>query len=554
MPISSYFRYSFNIFIFLLPLTSQAEAGPVQLVTQNTGKCLDINGSATVDGTPVVQQRCDGRENQNWRFVNIAPAEYQIVLISSGLCLDVSGASQNDGARVKLSVCAGVTRKNQLWRMSPTPNGMQKIISVNSSKCLDMPLSALNLAPAQQWTCGPQKSQIWDATSTALVESGPVTITQSNTILRNLHITNPNGPCIQISGSADPLSNITIRDSDIGPCAGTGTFINSGWTSGTITNVGIDHVTFHDLGAEAISMVSTFPAPAGNWLSINNSTFKNLKSDGIVITSYNTSVNPSAQVPSVSITKNVFQDLVGRAVKIYGAPRASVQYNYFTRLQGGVFMSKVTGAKINNNRFAHIRGGTVRTNLMQFVGVSGPGNSISCNIGEQDLPGTPHSLDSVEDQINIYESSGTVESPIQVIGNKLKGGGPSPSGGGITVADGNLAGQYILVQDNVTVDTGVGGVGSAGGKFVSLLDNQIFSTPNAVNWVGLTVINFTGSLPCSDITVTGNHVNWTNRWGPDTNGHVSGCSNVTWDRNIFQDPTITAAIYDTYTSSHCPVK
>lgn len=49
-----------------------------------------------------------------------------------------------------------------------------------------------------------------------LTDSGPITIQgEENTVIENLRITNPNGPCIYI----DSAANILIRNSEIGPCA-----------------------------------------------------------------------------------------------------------------------------------------------------------------------------------------------------------------------------------------------------------------------------------------------------------------------------------------------
>ncbi|MCI0543754.1 MAG: right-handed parallel beta-helix repeat-containing protein [Actinobacteria bacterium] len=53
--------------------------------------------------------------------------------------------------------------------------------------------------------------------------SGPITINgESNLLLENLSISNPNGACVRIIGS----SNVTIRNSTIGPCGDWGVFID----------------------------------------------------------------------------------------------------------------------------------------------------------------------------------------------------------------------------------------------------------------------------------------------------------------------------------------
>lgn len=50
----------------------------------------------------------------------------------------------------------------------------------------------------------------------------------------------------------------------------------------------------------------------------------------------------------------------------------------------------------------------------------------------------------IRDAINLYKSNGIAGDPIQVIGNRIRGGGPSTSGGGIMTGD--QGGSYILVS------------------------------------------------------------------------------------------------------------
>ena len=58
-----------------------------------------------------------------------------------------------------------------------------------------------------------------------LTPSGPITISgQSNLVIQNLHITNPNGDCLTITNS----TAITLKQSEIGPCKGNGVVISGG--------------------------------------------------------------------------------------------------------------------------------------------------------------------------------------------------------------------------------------------------------------------------------------------------------------------------------------
>jgi hypothetical protein len=66
-----------------------------------------------------------------------------------------------------------------------------------------------------------------------LTPSGPVLLSgQNGAVVQNLHITNPNGDCVSISNSR----NITIRQSEIGPCKGNGIVITNGSTINVFDN------------------------------------------------------------------------------------------------------------------------------------------------------------------------------------------------------------------------------------------------------------------------------------------------------------------------------
>jgi hypothetical protein len=66
-----------------------------------------------------------------------------------------------------------------------------------------------------------------------LTPSGPITARgQTGVVVQGLHISNPNGDCVTITDS----TNITIRQSEIGPCSGNGIVINNGNTINIFDN------------------------------------------------------------------------------------------------------------------------------------------------------------------------------------------------------------------------------------------------------------------------------------------------------------------------------
>jgi len=80
-------------------------------LTVNGNKCLDANGQGTSNGTTVVIWDCNGQANQQWNL----NSNGSITGVQSGLCLDASGAGTANGTRIQLWSCHGGT--NQQWSL-----------------------------------------------------------------------------------------------------------------------------------------------------------------------------------------------------------------------------------------------------------------------------------------------------------------------------------------------------------------------------------------------------------------------------------------------------
>jgi len=180
---------------------------------------------------------------------------------------------------------------------------------------------------------------------------------------------------------------------------------------------------------------------------------------------------------------------------------------------------------------------------VQFNAVAGTGNSISYNKGEN-IYGSSYP----EDAINLYRCNGTAASPIQVVGNWIRGGGPSQSGGGIMLGDNG--GSYEVAKDNILVNPGQYGMAISGGSNMTIQNNKIYSKAQSFSNVGLYVWaqqgDGTSAYTISNATVTGNQVYFqSGQWGENDNylgdgeATPSGWSNNTWGASL------TAAILPT---------
>ncbi|MER7729129.1 lectin [Streptomyces sp. NPDC096323] len=114
------------------------------------GKCLDVAGANSADGTGIQLWGCHGGTNQQWTLAHDG------TIRSLGKCLDVDGDGTADGTKIHLWTCHGGT--NQQW--TPQPDGT--IRSTHSGKCLDASGATWNDGtPIHLWTCHNGPNQKW---------------------------------------------------------------------------------------------------------------------------------------------------------------------------------------------------------------------------------------------------------------------------------------------------------------------------------------------------------------------------------------------------------
>jgi parallel beta-helix repeat protein len=204
-----------------------------------------------------------------------------------------------------------------------------------------------------------------------------------------------------------------------------------------------------------------------------------------------------------------------RGVMVEGSSNVIIEDNYFENNHTGVAAWTSSNVKVRYNRIKNTGGGSwynlttafsqkVNPNSIQFNKVSGGNNEISCNLN-LNVEGQSKS----EDLMTTYQSQGTATSPILIQYNCIKGGGPSPSGGGIMIGD--QGGKYITAQNNTLINVGQYSLAIAGGHYNKLLNNKIYARER-VGFpldIGIYVHDYGNSLDgtgCSYHTVQGNQV------------------------------------------------
>ena len=121
------------------------------LVSAASGRCLDVPGGNSANGTQPIIWDCSGGANQRWTINGQT-------MQALGKCLDAP-TNATAGTKVQIWACSGAT--NQRWNANP--NGT--ISNVQSGLCLDVNGNATtNGTPVILWTCTAAANQRWTRT------------------------------------------------------------------------------------------------------------------------------------------------------------------------------------------------------------------------------------------------------------------------------------------------------------------------------------------------------------------------------------------------------
>jgi len=119
-------------------------------ITGYGGKCVDVAGANTANGTAVQLWDCNGTNAQQWTWA----ADGSVRAL--GKCMDVTGGSTANGAKVQLYDCNGTGA--QRWTFTAAGD----IVNPQANKCLDATgVSSANGTRLQIWDCTGSANQKW---------------------------------------------------------------------------------------------------------------------------------------------------------------------------------------------------------------------------------------------------------------------------------------------------------------------------------------------------------------------------------------------------------
>jgi glucosylceramidase len=118
-------------------------------ITGIGGKCVDVAGANSANGTQIQIYTCNGSAAQTWTQSGSA-------LQALGKCMDVASAGTANGTKVQLYDCNGSGA--QQWAQ----NAQHELVNTNSGKCLDATnQSSADGTPLQIWDCAGGANQQW---------------------------------------------------------------------------------------------------------------------------------------------------------------------------------------------------------------------------------------------------------------------------------------------------------------------------------------------------------------------------------------------------------
>ncbi|WP_309485434.1 RICIN domain-containing protein, partial [Streptomyces sp. WELS2] len=122
------------------------------------GKCLDVQGGKTANGTPVQIFTCNGSSAQQWEVYG-SDDSLHLQNIGSLKCLDVDKNTPANGTKIQVWSCNNAP--SQTWQS--TMRGATSLKNTGTGKCLDLHIFD-NGNDAQLYTCNGTAAQQFDIT------------------------------------------------------------------------------------------------------------------------------------------------------------------------------------------------------------------------------------------------------------------------------------------------------------------------------------------------------------------------------------------------------
>jgi hypothetical protein len=145
---------------FSLQVAPSPSLTAVQLIANNSSKCLGVSSGSFTPGAAVVQSTCTSDPGQVWDLDPLSGDTYKIISANSGLALSSMGGSTAPGSLIVQNTYAAAI--GQQWLIQNTPWGFSYILDANAQQCLDVEgASTADGAAIDQTGCTGAGNQLW---------------------------------------------------------------------------------------------------------------------------------------------------------------------------------------------------------------------------------------------------------------------------------------------------------------------------------------------------------------------------------------------------------
>ncbi|MEU6388214.1 ricin-type beta-trefoil lectin domain protein [Streptomyces sp. NPDC046939] len=213
-------------------------------ITGLAGKCLDVAGANSANGTAVQLHDCNGTAAQQWTVGT------DDTVRALGKCLDVKDNATANGARLQLWDCAGTD--NQKW----TVTAARDLVGRQSGKCADVTgNTSANGTPVQLWSCTGAANQKWTVpTGGGTAPAAPMAVAP---YLYNGWGSPPNPVTIMNATGVKWFTLAFVLSN--GTC-------NPQWDGGRPLTGGVDQQTINTVRANGGDVIPSFGGYSGNKL------------------------------------------------------------------------------------------------------------------------------------------------------------------------------------------------------------------------------------------------------------------------------------------------
>ncbi|WP_237856045.1 hypothetical protein [Rhodohalobacter sulfatireducens] len=231
------------------------------------------------------------------------------------------------------------------------------------------------------------------------------------------------------------------------------------------------------------------------------------------------------------------------AIRFDNGEDLSVRHSYFEDVSSGILFTDTDGPLevLNNEALNSGR------NFLQCSDCNGGGIRINGN--SMDRTSSTYGSEELEDWISIFESEGLQNDWIQVKNNRARGHSSSMWGSFLILGD--SGGKYQEASENIGVSPGQVGIGAAGGQYMKIENNQMFSVQWASSNVAFYSADYSSPAPCSNhefpASPNPNVAHWKNSSGTlnrsSSDGNC-GISNAQIRSNVDEDTSMDEDIWN----------